>query len=47
MMPIGIMACAFGQQDTNTAGPSNEAIAQVALEIKGMTNGVISTQWEV
>lgn len=47
MMPIGIIACAFGQQDTNTAGPSNEAIAQVALEIKGMTNGVISTQWEV
>lgn len=47
MMPIGIMACAFGQQGTYTAGPSNEAIGQVALEIKHATAGVIATQWEV
>ena len=47
MMPIGIIACAFGQQRTNTAGPSNEAIGRVALQIKQKTGAVISTQWEV
>ena len=47
VMPIGIIACAFGQQQTNTAGPSNEAIGQVALRIKEEIDAVISTQWEV
>lgn len=46
-MSIGILAPAFGQQRTNTAGPSNEEIGTVALLIKEMTGGVISTQWEV
>jgi hypothetical protein len=47
LMPIGIIACAFGQQKMNTAGPSNEAIGQVALQIKRQQDAVISTQWEV
>jgi hypothetical protein len=46
-MPIGIIACAFGQQKMNTAGPSNEAIGRVALQIKQQQDAVISTQWEV
>jgi len=46
-MPIGVIACAFGQQRTNTAGPSNEAIGRVAHHIKWTTKGVIAAQWEV
>lgn len=46
-MATGIIACAFGQQVTNIAGPSNEAIGDVALRIKRLTGGFISTQWEV
>ena len=46
-MATGIIACAFGQQATNIAGPSNEAIGDVALQIKQLTGGFISTQWEV
>lgn len=46
-MPVGIIACAFGQQSTNTAGPSNEAIGRIARQIKQATGGLISTQWEV
>lgn len=46
-MATGIIACAFGQQATNTAGPSNKAIGDIALRIKQLTGGFISTQWEV
>jgi hypothetical protein len=46
-MATGIIACAFGQQSTNRAGPSNEAIGSVALQVKKLTDGLISTQWEV
>lgn len=48
LMTTLVIACAFGQQATNTAGPSNEAIGRVALQIKHQTvDAVISTQWEV
>lgn len=46
-MGTGIIACAFGQQATNTAGPSNEAIGDVTLQVKQRTDGLVSTQWEV
>lgn len=46
-MPVGIIACAFGQQRTYVAGPSNEAIGRVALAIRQRTDGIIATQWEI
>lgn len=49
---VGVIAFAFGQQVTETAGPSNEAIARVALDVmheeQWKSNAaVLSTQWEV
>lgn len=52
MENVGIVAFAFGQQVTRASGPSNEAIAQVAISVahdeqaRG-NNTFLSTQWEV
>ena len=48
---IGVIAFAFGQQETHTAGPSNEAISQIALAVvdteRAFGNEVyLATQWE-
>lgn len=52
MDKIGIIAFAFGQQTTQTAGPSNEAIGQVALDIqqyhaRSGAQVALITQWEI
>lgn len=49
---VGIIAFAFGQQMTEAAGPSNEAIAQIASVVRrseqSLHNEVfLATQWEV
>jgi hypothetical protein len=49
---VGVIAFAFGQQANETAGPSNEEIAKVAIAIvhdeQSVENEVyLSTQWEV
>jgi hypothetical protein len=49
---VGIVAFAFGQQVTKASGPSNEAIAQVAISVRHDeqargNNVFLSTQWEV
>jgi len=49
---VGIIAFAFGQQVTQTAGPSNDAIAKVTLEVKDQERNdghpvLLVTQWEV
>lgn len=52
MEKVGIIAFAFGQQVTETAGPSNEAIGRVALDVAHEEQAwgndtYFSTQWEV
>jgi len=49
---VGVIGCAFGQQDTETAGPSNEMIGRVVRQIVNEeqrlgNEAYISTQWEV
>ena len=52
MEKVGIIAFAFGQQLTETAGPSNEAIGRAALDVAHEEQAwgndtYLATQWEV